>query len=265
MAGNDNGEGGAAAAGAGLMAGNDDGGCGDVEAVEEGGQDMKGKLKGDGGKLPIMIDSIPISDYDHDSDLIAMVRRTRTPRIRVYRPPGPAVVLGRGSRPEVELHLEACLEDRIPLLRRNGGGCSVFIEPGDVIVAAVLPLDGIGRVDAWFDHLTRWVIRALDAAGISKVERAGSSDLVIGDHKIAGASMHQSREVLAYGAILLVDPNIDLIERYLKHPPREPAYRRGRPHRDFVGTLAELSPTHPTPAMLADRLNRILTPPEPLP
>ena len=27
------------------------------------------------------------------------------------------------------------------------------------------------------------------------------------------------------------------MERYLRMPPRQPAYRRGRPHRVFVGTL----------------------------
>jgi hypothetical protein len=27
------------------------------------------------------------------------------------------------------------------------------------------------------------------------------------------------------------------MERYLAHPPREPGYRRGRRHRDFVGSI----------------------------
>ncbi len=30
------------------------------------------------------------------------------------------------------------------------------------------------------------------------------------------------------------------MERYLKHPPREPEYRLKRPHRDFVIGLKEL-------------------------
>jgi hypothetical protein len=29
------------------------------------------------------------------------------------------------------------------------------------------------------------------------------------------------------------------MERYLKQPPREPDYRQGRSHADFVGTLNE--------------------------
>ena len=31
------------------------------------------------------------------------------------------------------------------------------------------------------------------------------------------------------------------MERYLQHPPREPDYRRGRSHRDFMGDLATLA------------------------
>jgi len=216
------------------------------------------------GEIGAMNVTLGIGHYAHDADLIAHVGQQRSPRIRIYRLPDPIIVLGRGSRPQVELQLDACREDRIPILRRDGGGCAVVIDPGDVILAAVLPVDGIGRIGAWYDHLTGWLIEGLAQAGVLGVKHAGICDLVIGDRKIAGASMHQSREVLTYGAVLLVEPRVDLMERYLKHPPREPAYRRGRSHRDFVGALAELAATHPTPAWLEERLCEILTPPPPL-
>jgi len=34
-----------------------------------------------------------------------------------------------------------------------------------------------------------------------------------------------------------VDADVSLLERYLQPPSREPPYRRGRPHREFVVTL----------------------------
>jgi lipoate-protein ligase A len=40
-----------------------------------------------------------------------------------------------------------------------------------------------------------------------------------------------------YSASLLVKPDVSLVERYLRHPPREPEYRRGRSHREFMGAL----------------------------
>jgi lipoate-protein ligase A len=57
-----------------------------------------------------------------------------------------------------------------------------------------------------------------------------------------------------YSATLLVDPDLDLVERYLAHPPREPEYRRGRPHRDFMGRLGGLDTTPPG-EILAGRLD----------
>jgi hypothetical protein len=31
-----------------------------------------------------------------------------------------------------------------------------------------------------------------------------------------------------------------LVDRYLQHPPREPGYRQGRPHTEFMGSLGSL-------------------------
>jgi lipoate-protein ligase A len=40
-----------------------------------------------------------------------------------------------------------------------------------------------------------------------------------------------------------------MIDRYLRHPPRMPDYRRDRPHSDFVANIA----------IAADRLKELLT------
>ena len=55
-------------------------------------------------------------DYDFDDDLLEQVAQDGMPRVRVYRPEGLQVVLGRGSKPDVELQLDACLEDGVAVL-----------------------------------------------------------------------------------------------------------------------------------------------------
>jgi lipoate-protein ligase A len=40
-----------------------------------------------------------------------------------------------------------------------------------------------------------------------------------------------------YHGTLLDDFDIGLIERILRHPPREPDYRARRPHREFLANL----------------------------
>ncbi len=200
-----------------------------------------------------------IGDYDRDTDLVAACRRDRRPRLRVRRPDGVQLVLGLGSRPERELHMAACQADGVAVLRRRGGGCAVVLEPGQLVLAAALHAPGLGGNRAWFDAINAAVIAALQAVGLPAPERAGISDLALGGRKVAGASLHRGRDTLYYAASLLVAPRVELMTRYLQHPPREPAYRCGRAHADFVRGLAEhLAP--PAIAALAPELATALQP-----
>ena len=180
----------------------------------------------------------PIGAYHYDEDMLAMTRTDGNPRVRFYRLSDTVVVLGRGSRPEKELHLEACRRDRIPLLRRRGGGCAVVVDPGNVIVTLTLrpfQQDGSRRLLAAF---SRWLAGGLREMGFADIACTGFSDLALGGRKVSGACLYRSRELLQYSATVLVHPDTALMDRYLKHPPREPSYRRGRPHRQFIRALA---------------------------
>jgi lipoate-protein ligase A len=188
---------------------------------------------------------LPLEPYVEDDELVEGTRLDGGPRHRVYRLPRPTVVLGRGSKPDVELQLEACLADGVPLQRRRGGGCSVLVDPGNVIVSVVLPVIGLGGSLQHFDRITRWIAAALAALGVDGVHREGPSDLALGERKVGGACIYRAKDLLYYSATLLVEPEVGLMERYLRHPPREPGYRAGRGHGEFVrgvgGDAAELA------------------------
>jgi lipoate-protein ligase A len=183
---------------------------------------------------------LTIRRYDRDDGLIEAVLADRRGRWRVWVPDKAAVVLGLGSRVERELNVDACLADGVQILKRDGGGCAVVIEPGQVIVSVVLPTEGLHDNRRYFGQLTEWVIGRLKVTGIEGVAKAGTSDLAVGDRKVGGACIHRTKDYLYYTTTLLVDPLVELMERYLKHPPREPEYRRGRGHRDFVMGLEEV-------------------------
>ena len=68
----------------------------------------------------------------------------------------------------------------------------------------------------------------------------GFSDLVFKNRKFGGTSMFRSKRYLLYQASILVDKDLNLIERYLKHPSKEPDYRGSRTHRDFLIGLNEI-------------------------
>ena len=183
---------------------------------------------------------IEIGNYTVDDDLIESCLSNREAALKVYVPESACVVLGRGSKPDIELNLENCLSDRIPIWRRRGGGCAVVLEPGNVIVSLVLPTNGLGKINEHFDSISSWLINGLKKIGLDGVYREGTSDLVVGNRKIAGACMERKRDCVYYSASLLFEPDLTLMERYLKRPPREPKYRSGRSHFEFVVRISDL-------------------------
>lgn len=184
-----------------------------------------------------------------DEELIAAVQADGRPRCAVYPHPLTAAVIGNGGDPWVETYPERLQADGVPLLRRRGGGCAVVVDAGNLVCSLVLPMPGIGGITAAFASIGRAVGGALAAAGFPAVSQAGTSDLVVGERKLGGSCIWRTRGLLYYSTTLLVAPDWRLIDRYLPHPPREPAYRRGRVHRDFLISLGDLGHDGPAAAL----------------
>jgi lipoate-protein ligase A len=175
--------------------------------------------------------------YDLDDDMLARTRDDQQPRVHVYQPPALAVVIGRGGKQELELEREAIAADGVTLYKRPGGGCAVVLDSGNLVVSVALGLPGIGHIKSTFTAVGDWVIAGLEACGVPGVEQLGVSDLVIDDLKIGGSCVYRTRGLFYYSTTLLVDPDLDLVEKYLPQPPREPNYRNGRGHRAFMGSM----------------------------
>ena len=180
-----------------------------------------------------------IQPYDDDDPLVAWVEEYATAAWRVRCPRATEVVLGRGSKVDLEVNLAACIADGVILRRRRGGGCTVVLDPGNVVVSVALPVTGIGGNKAFIEGLSDWVALGLASTGAAEPRRRGVSDLVIGEQKISGSCVHRGRHSLYYSASILVDADVSAVDRYLLHPPREPAYREGRAHGDFLTRLAD--------------------------
>lgn len=200
-----------------------------------------------------------VGSYDLDCELVEAVRADRRARHRVYPYPGRAVVLGRGSDLAVEVDAAAAAVEGVPLLRRAGGGCAVVLDPGNVVISVVLPTEDFRDNKAWFDNITAWLITGLTAIGVEGVYSDGISDLVRDDRKIAGSCIHRRVDALYYSASLLVRPDLDRVARLLPHPPREPEYRRGRTHLEFMGSLRDVKVAGDVKSFAAD-LERVLDP-----
>jgi lipoate-protein ligase A len=159
---------------------------------------------------------------------------------RVWIPEQPIVVLGYSQEPEAELRLDAIEADKIPVYKRKGGGGAVVLSPGVVCVALRLKRKPGFGIQEYFSAANGKIQEALqEELGIA-LEPRGISDLAWKDRKVLGSSLHLPRECAVYLASILVDADLSLLDRWLRHPGREPDYRNKRMHGEFVTNLSAI-------------------------
>lgn len=146
-----------------------------------------------------------------------------------------AVVLGRSSIAAIEVEVEDCRTAGIELGRRCSGGATVLIGPGCLMYSLVLPHATTGGLDV--DRMHCQVLGTMQH-GLQRLQPgvscAGTSDLAIGGRKFSGNSLRVKRSHFLYHGTVLYDLSPRDVARFLRHAPRQPAYRAGRDHASFV-------------------------------
>jgi lipoate---protein ligase len=170
--------------------------------------------------------------------------------LRLWEQPGYAVVLGAGGSVEIDVNREACAADGVPIVRRASGGGTVVIGPGCLCVSVVLRtgrgLGSIAGTTAFVMGRLRDVLAPL-APGLGI---AGYGDLAVGGRKVAGSAQQRKRRHVLDHASLLCGMTPERVARYLRPPERQPEYRGGRDHAEFLTSLP-LDPWEVRGAVLA--------------
>jgi lipoate-protein ligase A len=151
----------------------------------------------------------------------------------------PAVAMGSSEQPEQVVHVEACARLGVEVLKRSTGGGSV-LQTADVLnYSLVTPAPTSLNPKAGFRPGIDLICEILAAFGVLG-RPEGTSDVTVDNRKISGNAQARRWGALLVHGTLLTDFDYDLAEAVLKHPPREPGYRRARSHRDFLVTLRSL-------------------------
>jgi lipoate-protein ligase A len=162
------------------------------------------------------------------------------PLVRVDEAREVVVVTSRSRDPGREIFLESCRRDGVPVVVRPTGGGAVVLAPGVVAASVVRRTAPLGLFpEPYFHVYCGLVAGVLSACSVPGVEMRGTSDLCLDDRKIAGSSLRLWQDLALFQVSLLVDVDVRLFDRYLRVPSREPSYRQGRTHREFVVTLRE--------------------------
>ncbi len=173
-----------------------------------------------------------------NEDLLDRYKQTGVPVYRLYEPPTLCAVLGASGKPAQDLLLENLDADGVPWMKRRGGGGTVILGPGQVVLALVTAVESPFKNREYAAEINSWIVDSLALLGVNGVHPAGISDLAIGEKKIVGTSLYRTRLILFYQASLLVSNDIAVFTRYLAMPVKVPEYRKGRSHEEFCTTIA---------------------------
>lgn len=154
-----------------------------------------------------------------------------------------AVIIGKNQNPWRECDLTAMERDNVQLVRRVSGGGAVYHDEGNLnfsFVASRTRYDEQKQSDL--------ILQAVRALGIP-CEFSGRNDLLANGRKFSGnAVCHRGQNCQRHGT-LLINTDLDRLQRYLKPDPRKLRAKGVASVRSRVCNLAEFRPSLTTAAM----------------
>jgi len=149
------------------------------------------------------------------------------------------IILGASNRADEALFLDNVRQDALTVMKRPSGGQTVMLTPNNLVIAAVFSDQQVMKPKDVFSMLNKLIISGIEEAGMADLSQRGISDIAIAGKKILGSSIYKNKDKLLYHAVLNLGEPASTFERYLRHPTREPDYRKGRNHAEFVTSLRE--------------------------
>lgn len=163
----------------------------------------------------------------------------QTNQFMIWIPDKIYIVLGASNQPDEALNIEKVVQDKITVLKRPSGGQTVVLTPNNLIISAAFFDQKTSQPKEVFNKVNKLIISVLEGIGITNLAMKGISDIAISGKKILGSAIYRNKNGLLYHAVLNLGEPASTFEKYLKHPSKEPDYRLGRSHAEFVTSLKE--------------------------
>jgi lipoate-protein ligase A len=176
-----------------------------------------------------------------DLERLEAAQQSGAANFRIWRCEQTTVVVGRSVKIADEVNLDFCGSEKIPILRRPSGGRSVVVGPGTLQYSFTLPYR-LAEELASIAGSKRFCNRVL-IAGLGlpcKIDEDDSGDLTTGGRKFAGLALKRCKSAMLLHGTLLEDADLEKITAALQHPSREPAYREGRGHLEFLANIGAI-------------------------
>ena len=165
--------------------------------------------------------------------------QTHSELLRLWEPRETFVVIGRSSPLEKEVNVAWCEKQQIKMFRRSSGGASIVTGPGCLMYAVLLDLKKcphLRMLDQAHATVMETMSSALSNIGI-ETQIQGTCDLTIHGRKVSGNALRVKRNFLIYHGTMICDFDTATISQCLGTPVRQPDYREGRSHEQFLASI----------------------------
>lgn len=149
-----------------------------------------------------------------------------------------SVILGKNLQLEKEVFIH---KKKPPVLRRCSGGGSVVHFEGNLNFGLIVNSEShkdFLSIQGSYKIILEQIVKSLNSPKMKFVHE-GISDLCLESNgqrrKISGnAQVRRKKWLLHHGTFLYRAEHIQDISYFLRHPPKEPGYREGKKHSDFL-------------------------------
>jgi len=157
--------------------------------------------------------------------------------LRFWEPKELFVVLGYSNHWKKEVYYSQCLKETVPILRRTSGGGTVLQGPGCLNYALILDTRrrrSLRTVQTTNAYVLNRIKKSLQNLIPREISIQGFTDLTLRGRKFSGNAQRRQADFLLFHGTFLTRFNAEMVEKFLRHPSREPGYREKRPHGEFL-------------------------------
>jgi lipoate-protein ligase A len=160
--------------------------------------------------------------------------------LRFWEAPEIFAVAGYANKIAAEVNVATCEEKKIPIFRRCSGGGTVLQGAGCLNYALILriaensPLASISSANQFIMERNRATLETLLG---KTVKVRGHTDLATKGLKFSGNSQRRKKNFLLFHGTFLLNFDLALVGQFLRMPSKEPDYRHGRSHDEFLTNL----------------------------
>lgn len=161
------------------------------------------------------------------------------PHLRIWELTNYAIILGKANKQALEVSTTNLKDNSLSVLRRSSGGGSVLLGPGCLCYSLFIPINHkkeFQSITQTNNIIMNTMKEALSTA-IKNITVQGYTDLCLSNKKFSGNAQKRKKNSLLFHGTLLYNFDINIISKYLLHPPKEPNYRMKRNHNTFLTNL----------------------------